>query len=734
MLSAVIAALTVGVAHADSRQTALIDGRVVDAAGAALVGVTVRLVGDRGEQVEVTDVDGRFLFASLAAGDYVAAVELTGSASTERAVRLETGDRRTLDFHLDLETEERIDVIASAPLVDPHQPGVVSTIDGEVIGELVFANRNYQAVLAGLPGVAHRGTSLSEMTPHVNGNLWQESSVFIDGVDVTDSRFGGGSRVPLPASAFTEVRTVASGYGSEYGRAVGGVTETVTRSGTNQFHGDLLYVAQNPSWRAASDVVPLEREDRLISGYETSLGGPIARDRVWFFAAAGDTNTNTVAPLAGGEAIDNSLEAESIIGKLDVDASQRHHVSVTGIDGLSGSPLFMSSTAERAAGASAERDNTFVTAAWSWTAANDCIVEVRGARQRSSSDREAIAFTTIESGASPDDPAGNNGAYWDNASGLHWHGVDLPLGPGSLEFPRDQANAAFTWLLKRHELEGGADWQDIGWEALNRPPPRYFGSGYDPSAVGGFVRPEFKRVFIPVESPVGTRSTHVAVFAQDRVDLGERWAFSLGLRLEDQAHEDDRGREVIGSTDLVPRASMVYDVGGRGKLLIKATAGRYVTQIPQDFLNQEFSSLPNGANGFDEFLWSPVTQRYDRFNRRQLPSLRAPVGEVEPYFKDELTAGIDWQVSPAWVFDARAIVWRVESPWSATNQFDAGELSIVCSRVSRMQSANTGRFSSRPTARFATGSCCAPTTRCRESTATRSAAWAAAMTSWRRWR
>ena len=221
-----------------------------------------------------------------------------------------------------------------------------------------------------------------------------------------------------------------------------------------------------------------------------------------------------------------------------------------------------------------------MTAAWSWTAANDRIVEVRGARQRSSSDREAFAFTTIESGASPDDPAGNNGAYWDNASGLHWHGSDLPLGPGSLEFPRDQANAAFTWLVNRHELEGGADWQDIGWEALNRPPPRYFGSGYDPSAVGGFARPEFKRVFIPVESPVGTRSTHVAVFAQDRVDLGERWAFSLGLRLEDQAHEDDRGREVIASTDLVPRAAMVYDVGGRGKLLIKATAGRYVTQIP----------------------------------------------------------------------------------------------------------------------------------------------------------
>jgi hypothetical protein len=128
---------------------------------------------------------------------------------------------------------------------------------------------------------------------------------------------------------------------------------------------------------------------------------------------------------------------------------------------------------------------------------------------------------------------------------------------------------------------------------------------------------------------------------------------------------------VIGSTDLTPRAALVYDVGGKGKLLVKATAGRYVTQIPQDFLNQEFSSLPNGANGFDEYLWNPATLRYDLFNRRQLPASSATVGEVEPYLKDELTAGIDWQLSAEWAFDARLIAWRIDAPWSATNQFDA---------------------------------------------------------------
>jgi hypothetical protein len=394
------------------------------------------------------------------------------------------------------------------------------------------------------------------------------------------------------------------------------------------------------------------------------------RDRAWFFAAAADNTTNLANALAGGDVIDSSLRSESKVGKLSLDASRRHHVTVTAIDALISSALTMPPTAERFAVSESQRGTSFVTASWGWTAASDRFVEARAARQRATSDREQLAFPATEPGASPDDPPGNRGAYWDEASGLHWHASDLPLGPGTLEFPRDQANLTFTWLLDRNELEFGADYQDVGWDALNRPPDRYFGNGYDPTLPGGFGTPLLKRVFVPIEAPVGTQSSNLAVFAQDRIDVGDRWVVSLGLRLEDQAHDDERGQEILASTDLAPRAAVVYDVGANGRLLVKGTVGRYGTHIAQEFLNQEFATLPNGANAFDEYLWNPATSRYDRFNRRQLPTLRTPVENVEPYFKDEATAGIEWQWGQAWAFDARAIAWRIEAPFSATDQFD----------------------------------------------------------------
>jgi hypothetical protein len=95
-------------------------------------------------------------------------VALTGSTSTEQAIRLETGEHLAIDFRLEVESAERIDVIAAAPMVDPDQAGATSTLPAEVAAELAFPTRSYQSLVALLPGVVHMAQTNTEGTPAVN--------------------------------------------------------------------------------------------------------------------------------------------------------------------------------------------------------------------------------------------------------------------------------------------------------------------------------------------------------------------------------------------------------------------------------------------------------------------------------------------------------------------------------------------------------------------------------------
>jgi hypothetical protein len=675
IVSLIVALLTsfAGAAVADSPQTGTIDGTVVDASGSALPGVTVTLGSERGDRNAITDEAGKFLFGVLPPGEYTLRASLEGFEPNERALRLETGQRQSVDLQIGLGTAETIAVVAETPMVDKYQVSAATTLEASVAKELVFTNRNFQAVLNALPGVVNSDQSaqLADLMPSVNGGLWQENAAFVDGVDTTNTRYGGGSRIILPTSALSEVRSEAAAYGAEYGRVVGGVTGVVTKSGTNTWHGDFLYIAQNQKWEAQSDAVPLEREDDVINSYEASVGGPIARDQAWFFVAAADNSTNQISSLAGGQVIDNSVASESYIGKINWNPSTRHSLVLTAIDAPAEVPFFAPTYAERAAVSTHDLGGSFQTVSWSWTAAQNKFLEVRAAHQTSSEGRTQIAFSEIVPGARPDDPAGNQGAYWDQGNGFRWHASGLPLGPGELDFPRDQGNVALTWFLSQHEVKGGIDYQDVSWESLNQPPVRYTGTGYNPNLPGGFVAPLRKQVFHAIDAPVETTSTNLAAFAQDRIEVGDRWNITVGLRVEDQTHDNDLGEEVLSSTDVTPRLAAVYDVGADGRLLVKATAGRYITHITQEFVNAEFSTRSNGANAFDEFLWNPATLLYDRFSRTQLPTSATRVVDVDPYFKDELTAGVEWQMTPAWALDARAIWWTIDEPFTATDQFNA---------------------------------------------------------------
>ena len=164
--------------------------------------------------------------------------------------------------------------------------------------------------------------------------------------------------------------------------------------------------------------------------------------------------------------------------------------------------------------------------------------------------------------------------------------------------------------------------------------------------------PQSKRVFLPA-SEVTSQGALSSLYAQDHLRLGSRWTLGLGLRLDRQRLENDVGETVNSHTKLAPRTAASYDVKGDGRLVLRATAGRHYRSIPLDIATREFGRLPNGANVFDEFAWNPASGRYDRFLRRSSAPLDTAIQSVEPYFKDEISLGADWQADATWTLGTR---------------------------------------------------------------------------------
>ncbi len=177
-------------------------------------------------------------------------------------------------------------------------------------------------------------------------------------------------------------------------------------------------------------------------------------------------------------------------------------------------------------------------------------------------------------------------------------------------------------------------------------------------------------MFDPTE-PVETTSEVLSAYAQDRFDLTDRFVLYVGVRMDDQAFDNDAGTEVNSSTDFAPRLGATFDLDGEGTMLLKASAGRYYQVTGQDIFNREYATKPNGTNQFTQFGWNPATLAYDIRQQSTVPVLGFNPGSFDPYYKDEVSLGYEWQFMPAWAFEARANWWEVDDTFWTTDQWNA---------------------------------------------------------------
>lgn len=268
-----------------AQTTGDIRGEVRDANGDALPGVTVTAtIEDRGvSRTTIAGAGGRFVLSSLPVDDYVVTATLDGFQE-HRVEGLRVGISSTvrLDIALSLEAVEEEVTVTASPILDVTSSSVGSSYTADFIDDLP-TDRNFWDLIAVSPGISpssEGSTAMSAFGSSTASNSWR-----IDGLDTTSSDTGN-SYWWMNAAIIEEVQVLGLGAPAEYGSMSGAAFNVVTKSGSNEFTGTIDWYHQNSGLteeNAEIDGLPFHREE--FDDTTGTLGGPFARDKVWFFGS-----------------------------------------------------------------------------------------------------------------------------------------------------------------------------------------------------------------------------------------------------------------------------------------------------------------------------------------------------------------------------------------------------------------------------------------------------------------
>ncbi|PYQ56364.1 MAG: TonB-dependent receptor, partial [Acidobacteria bacterium] len=239
-----------------AQTTGNLAGKVTDANGAALPGVTVeaRSPSLQGIRTAATERDGSYRFALLPPGDYVVAFRLEGLApETRKNVTVSLGKDTSLDVTMKpAAVSAEIVVSASAPVLDTSSTTLGTNLNSRAI-ETLPTGRNYASIVQVTPGVSSDANpgNPSQSTISVYGSSGAENAFFIDGVNTTNVEYGFQGK-ELNFEFINEVDVKTGGYEAEYGRSTGGIINVITKSGGNQFNGDVFGYHDSDSLQANS--------------------------------------------------------------------------------------------------------------------------------------------------------------------------------------------------------------------------------------------------------------------------------------------------------------------------------------------------------------------------------------------------------------------------------------------------------------------------------------------------
>jgi hypothetical protein len=243
-----------------------------------------------------TDANGVYRIPLLPPGVYEMKIELKGfSTQIKKGVVLTVGQILTLNFEMAIgEPKEAVVIETDDPLIETERTHQSSTITQRPINELPINGRNFLDFARLTPGVVDESPaitsaqvgSLTTSGLSFAGQNGRANSIQIDGVDNNDTS-SNGVRPTISQEAVSEFQINRSGYNAEFGRATGGVINIVSKSGTNQFHGNVYNYFRNERLDARNAFAASHQQDPSFKRNQPgfTFGGPIRKDKVFFFTA-----------------------------------------------------------------------------------------------------------------------------------------------------------------------------------------------------------------------------------------------------------------------------------------------------------------------------------------------------------------------------------------------------------------------------------------------------------------
>jgi hypothetical protein len=600
-----------------------------------------------GNQGGISDNKGYFFVPRLPPGKYTIIVShIAHEDLTFKDVVVNLGRTATLRATLKetLSEAEPIIVSGERPILDFSTAETSNNLTTDVLDQLPTP-RDYREVTAILP---HTNTSFLGDNTNVGGSTGSENQYFIEGVNVTDP-FLASTGTGLPQNFVREVQVKKGGYEAEHGKATGGIINVITHAGGNAFNGQAFGFFSNNNIASDSKRGYGDFEQDGFASYDlgVSLGGPIARDKLWYFVAYNPTFANENLAIPGLSNYEDKTVSHLFAGKLTwrIDTNTNLDFAVFGdpttqdkvgggfliepaVTQLNADPLLVDKTSGAITGSLSGR-RIF---------GDRAIVEVSVSRMESANEERAateIGRTEV--------------TYQDLYNSVNSGGMQVKFDHHTVRWA---ATATTTLMAGSHKFKLGVAYEDIAldeeWIVQT------------PDGQPGLLFRDGENLWhdITLLNDFEISHQHPSVFIQDSWRITDRLRVNAGLRWDGTYIINPSGDLAKSINDgYQPRAGFAYQIDEGARMKLFGSYGRFAEQMPMIASSWYFGDY---------------YQRTDFYDQNPLPDFSVdPVGgyvldnsnyvsdDLNVPYLDEFTLGYEQLIGKTWKAGIRGIYRKV---------------------------------------------------------------------------